>query len=227
MPTPFPWLCPFCDCHATITDQHVSADGHEFNLNSKYGNQMLRTTAISCPNPECREIVVLGSLHDHKFDSAARVWKDGPATRRWNLVPEASSKVFPDYVPTAIRGDYREACLVRSLSPKASATLSRRCVQGIIRDFWGIRKARLKDEIDAIQDKVDPSTWDAIDAVRKLGNIGAHMEADINTIVDVDPEEAELMIELVETLIADWYVARNQRKTRMSSLTNAAKAKYG
>jgi len=39
---------------------------------------------------------------------------------------------------------------------------------------------------------VDPLTWEAIDAVRKLGNIGAHMEKDINVIVDVDPEEAEL-----------------------------------
>ena len=31
--------------------------------------------------------------------------------------------------------------------------------------------------------------WQAIDAVRSIGNIGAHMEKDINLIVDVDPEE--------------------------------------
>jgi Domain of unknown function (DUF4145) len=31
----------------------------------------------------------------------------------------------------------------------------------------------------ALEEKVDPQTWDAIDSVRKIGNIGAHMEADI------------------------------------------------
>ena len=42
----------------------------------------------------------------------------------------------------------------------------------MIRDFWGIVQSRLKDEIDALKDKVDPETWQAIDAVREIGNIG-------------------------------------------------------
>jgi hypothetical protein len=33
---------------------------------------------------------------------------------------------------------------------------------------------------------------DAIDHVRKIGNIGAHMEADINVIVEVEPKEAQI-----------------------------------
>jgi hypothetical protein len=40
---------------------------------------------------------------------------------------------------------------------------------------------------------------DATEAVRKLGNIGAHMEKDINVTVDVDPNEASLLTGLVET----------------------------
>jgi hypothetical protein len=51
------------------------------------------------------------------------------------------------------------------------------------------------------------------------------MENDIDVIVDVDPEEAELLIGLVETLLTEWYVAREERKVRMSALVKAAAEK--
>ena len=86
----------------------------------------------------------------------------------------------------------------------------------MIRDFWGISKRRLKDEVDALEEKVDPQTWDAIDSVRKIGNVGAHMEADINVIVDVDPDEATLLISLIETLLADEILAEDRIGSRLA-----------
>jgi hypothetical protein len=143
----------------------------------------------------------------------------------WSLIPSSKAKTFPAYIPQVVLNDYREACLIRDLSPKASATLSRRCLQGILRDFWQLKAGRLVDEIAQIKDKVDPLTWGAIEAVRKIGNVGAHMEADINVIVDVDPDEAELLIGLVETLLREWYIAREDRKARMGALMAAAGTK--
>jgi hypothetical protein len=61
-------------------------------------------------------------------------------------------------------------------------------------------------------------TWEAIDSVRKIGNIGADVEADINLIIDVDPDEADLLIGLIETLLADWYIARHNREQRMAKI---------
>jgi len=61
--------------------------------------------------------------------------------------------------------------------------------------FLWLSKRRLIDEIDELRERVatgraplgvQPDTVDAIDDVRKIGNTGAHMEADINVIVDVD-----------------------------------------
>ena len=95
----------------------------------------------------------------------------------------------------------------------------------MIRDFHGITRARLKDEIDALKGKVDSKVWDAIDAVRSIGNIGAHMEADINVIVDVDPDEAELLIGLIEQLMEDWYIYRHERDEHMDKVIAAAAAK--
>jgi len=132
---------------------------------------------------------------------------------------------MPAYVPAPIVADYEEACAIKMLSPKASATLSRRCLQGMIRDFHRISKKTLFQEIEALKDKVDPSTWAAIDAVRQIGNIGAHMEKEIDIIVDVEPDEAQLLINLIEILIQDWYVVRHQREERLKHVIAVAVTK--
>ncbi|MGC2163093.1 MAG: DUF4145 domain-containing protein, partial [Silvibacterium sp.] len=143
----------------------------------------------------------------------------------WQLKPQSSARPIPEYVPVPIRQDYEEACLIVSLSPKASATLSRRCLQGMIRDFWGISKPKLIHEIQELKERVASSTWQAIDAVRSIGNIGAHMGRDINVIVEVDAGEAELLIRLIESLIDDWYVQRNDRNVTMEAIVATAKLK--
>jgi Domain of unknown function (DUF4145) len=148
-----------------------------------------------------------------------------PPLYTWRLVPPSNAKVFPSYIPKPILDDYREACLIKDLSPKASATLARRCLQGMIRDYWDVREGRLFDEISAIKDKVDPLTWQAIDAVRSIGNIGAHMEKDINLIIDVDPAEAAQLIWLIERLLHDWYVIRHEREEGLKDIAALAEAK--
>lgn len=132
---------------------------------------------------------------------------------------------MPDYVPEAIRDDYTEACVIRDGSPKASATLCRRALQGMIRNFWGITERTLKLEIDALQDKVESQTWEAIDAVREVGNIGAHTEKDVNVIIDVEPHEADQLIWLVETLISDWYINKHEREQHLTELKALADQK--
>lgn len=222
----FRWLCPFCNHNATIVDSNFATNRFEFNNGNKHRWQALRAFVTVCPNPDCLEYTLRLSLHDHvQTLPGSNQYKDLEAKQQWNLIPASSAKVLPDYVPAAIVADYNEACAIKDLSPKASATLSRRCLQGMIRDFHGVKKGRLVEEIEAIKDKVDPSTWAGIDAVRQIGNIGAHMEKDINVIVDVDPEEAQLLINLIESLITDWYVVRHDRETRLKALVSVAAAK--
>jgi hypothetical protein len=211
MPGASAWTCPFCNRPTTIGDADKYSAINQFSppLDRPRRYQI---SAVFCPNPECKQIAL-----------TLKLWtidpQHGPVLiREWSLLPESKAKSFPEYIPAPILADYKEACLIASLSPKASATLARRCLQGMIRDFWKIGKPRLKDEIDALEEKVDPQTWDAIDSLRKIGNIGAHMEADINVIVDVDPDEATLLISLIETLLADWYIARHNRQERIAKI---------
>ncbi|MFR0673131.1 DUF4145 domain-containing protein [Enterobacterales bacterium AW_CKDN230030176-1A_HGKHYDSX7] len=203
----------------------MSIRAHGFDHNNKHGEgKCIQTEVVVCPNDECREITVKAYFGDVSYPGGIAQF-EAPIYKQWTLMPSNSAMVFPEYVPLAIRQDYEEACAIRDLSPKASATLSRRCLQGLIRDYWKIAKARLVDEINALEEKVDPDTWAAIDAVRRIGNIGAHMEKDINVIIDVDASEAQLLIELIESLIKDWYIARHKRQAHLANIVAAASAK--
>lgn len=222
----FSWTCPFCNKIATITEHNWSINKHTFSKNNKYGDLAIMTYIVICPNTECKEFTVNFSLFKTKFNYALREQEiDGEALQTWPCKPSFLAKVFPTYIPEQIINDYNEACSISALSPKASATLSRRCLQGMIRDFWKISKNRLVDEINELQDKIDPMTWKAISAVRSIGNIGAHMEKDINLIIDVDPKEASMLIGLIEVLLQEWYVRRHDREEQMQKLIEAADEK--
>ncbi len=171
--TKFSWRCPFCQHHAIITENEHTSGRHEFGGHSKYGYQAIHTVAVVCPNVQCLEYTLIATLHDHR-QTGEGAWQDLPAKQTWNLIPAADVKVFPNYVPAAVLTDYREACVIRELSPKASATLARRCLQGMIRDFWSVKAGRLVDEIEAIRERVDPAAWQAVDAVRRIGNYEYH-----------------------------------------------------
>jgi hypothetical protein len=195
-----------------------------FEDGNKYGKLFVKTTAITCPHPDCREFRLSVSLHreDINFMPTRAVSKPQLS---WQLVPAANSKKFPDYIPAALLEDYQEACEIRELSPKASATLSRRCLQGMIRDYWKVTPGSLYDEIEQIKDLITNDEWSAIDGVRQLGNIGAHMKKDISEIIGVDPGEAEALTDLIELLFEDWYIARHQRAERLAKVRTIAASK--
>lgn len=86
-----------------------------------------------------------------------------------------------------------EACLVLPDSPKASAAISRRCLQAVLRDAAGVKPADLSREIDEAMPHLPPYLADAIDAVRNVGNFAAHPVKSRSTgeVVDVEEGEAE------------------------------------
>jgi hypothetical protein len=51
------------------------------------------------------------------------------------------------------------------------------------------------------------------------------MESDINVIVDVDPNEAQVLLELIETVIEETYVRRAERTARLEKVKAIAAEK--
>ena len=223
--TNFNWTCPYCQQAQTVTDPNFHS--HDWSIgvgDIAEGECGVRLVAIGCLNVECRKLSLQATLHNTATNGSLL---NNKRLHFWRLLPDSSAKPQPDYIPKALRDDYVEACRIRNLSPKASATLARRCLQGMIRDFSGIAKGTLDAEIKELQVRVDADkaprgvtheSVEAIDHVRKIGNIGAHMEKDIGLIIDIDSEEAQLLIELIETLFDEWYIARKQRTDRLASI---------
>lgn len=83
-------------------------------------------------------------------------------------------------------------------------------------------KPRLVDEITALQSLVPPTQWKAIDSLRSVGNIGAHMESDVNVIIDVDPDEAQKLLKLIELLVDKWYISRHDEEQLLYDITAIA-----
>ena len=44
------------------------------------------------------------------------------------------------------------------------------------------------------------------------------MEKDINLILDVEPDEAQALIDLIELLFEEWYVTKHVRKAKLTKL---------
>lgn len=213
--------CPYCNMIMPITDETMQLRKPSFEHDKGYywggnshvtDNSCLQINFYKCPN--CGEYTI------QTFGLGKKVENVNVLIR-----PISSAKQFPDYIPEAIRQDYEEACAIASLSPKASATLSRRCLQGMIHDFWDIKLKNLNQEISALKDKIPADLWSSIDALRQLGNIGAHMEKDTNVIVDIDPDEANSLIKLIELLMKEWYINREERKKLFASIITTNQAK--
>ncbi|XES82780.1 DUF4145 domain-containing protein [Franconibacter pulveris] len=217
------WECPFCGRLAVFDSIQKKRDSFSVSGDTKFGPLLFESFVAVCPNQDCKEFTYDTRVSTLKLEGGS--FKPVELIERWVNRPNGLYKQFPDYVPKPILDDYKEAVLIKNLSPKASATLSRRCLQGMIRHAWDVKPARLVDEIKAIEGQIESSVWKAIDAVRNIGNIGAHMENDINIIVDVDPGEAEMLIGLLELLIQEWYVEKHERQLRIDAITALAAEK--
>lgn len=122
----------------------------------------------------------------------------------------ASRPPCPLEVPAHIAEDYNEACLVFPGSSKASAALSRRCLQNLLRDAAKVKHGNLADEIQEVIDsgKLPSHLIQVIDAIRQIGNFAAHPMKSQNTgeILPVEPQEAEWNLDVLEAFFDFYYV---------------------
>lgn len=200
--------CPYCN--TTYLDDKSLIIENYLSYRDYYGQ--LAVTQYRCPS--CEKVYL------HLFG-----YGDGWGQPFGYSFPPAAAMYLPDYIPTALRQDYLEAVQIADLSPKASATLARRCLQGMIHDFWGIKEKNLNAEITALKEKIPQKQWDAIDAMRKIGNIGAHMEKDVELIIDVDPDEAKKLLKVIELLFKNWYIAAHDDQLLYDEVSSMAAEK--
>jgi hypothetical protein len=173
-----------------------------------------------CPN--CRRVILSVTEHG-KRTKALLPDPSGEILSRQTITPRVINRgPIPPEVSAEFADDYRQACLVLGDSPKASAALSRRCLQHIIREKAGITRKTLDREI---QDLLDTNTLPthlakAIDAVRQIGNFAAHptKSESAGEILDVEPHEAEWNLDVIEEMFEFYFVQPEALKQRREAM---------
>jgi hypothetical protein len=194
--------CPHCRVafHDDATFVYLDKDesGHWAVLRSRCAN--------------CEQLVVyLVSSENVIQNQSGRVVKFVDFKTGVLVRPKGTNRgPVPAEVPPELADDYVEACLVLADSPKASAALSRRCLQHLLRGAGGVKKGHLADEIQEVLDsRTLPSHLaDSIDAIRNTGNFSAHplKSTATNQILPVEPHEAEWNLDVLEALFDFYFV---------------------
>jgi len=207
--------CPHC----SIT-VHVQPSDRYIDYHNTYTGYAVR----ACLCPACGKYILWLGQGEYR------------AASDWQLIepPGSNRGPVPIEVPRHVAEDYVEACTVQPLSAKASAALSRRCLQIILRDH-GYKAKDLSKEIDLLLSESDPtkaiptSLRHTVDGIRNFGNFSAHPVTDQTTlqIIDVEPHEAEWCLEILEEMFQHFYVrpteARKRKAALDAKLNNAGK----
>jgi len=178
--------------------------------------------------PACERLVIYLAKEDA---AAARTRALALGVRAWfgsetivSLVrPKGIARTaLPPDVPEEFAADYRDACLVLPDSPKASAALSRRCLQNLLREKAETTKKDLADQIDEVLTprQLPPYLAGDLDAIRNIGAFAAHPLKSKSTgeILDVEPEEAEWNLNVLEGLFTFYFIDEAAAKARRDAL---------
>ena len=165
--------------------------------------------------PECRRLII-------SITKLTKKEKGGWETTDEKIVwPQSSGRIpAPSEVPSHIAKDYDESALVLPFSSKASAALSRRCLQTVLREAGKATSKDLTKQIDEVLKNLPSFIADNLDAVRHIGNFAAHEQKSKTTgeILDVEDGEAEWNLEVLDSLFDFYYVKPEQEKKKRAKL---------
>jgi len=172
--------------------------------------------ATKCPS--CDNFRMTISLHEDApsytlSNNAEGIARSGPRPGKKQhqrvVYPFPAIARMPEQTPEYLRRDYSDAVAILEISPRNSAACSRRCLQMLIRKHYGIHRPTLHNEIEELSKsgKLSSDVIGLLDVIRDYGNLGSHptlrRDADGEVtaeVVDVEPAEAESMIDLLELL---------------------------
>lgn len=185
-------------------------------------DEYLRITACQCPN--CGRITAT-------IERLEPVIDQGLVARAEHVVwPMSSGRLpSPPEVPPEIAEDFNEAAIVLRHSAKASAALSRRCLQSLLKDAAKTKSKDLAKQIEEILPTLPSYIAENLDAVRTIGNFAAHEQKSKSSgsILDVEVGEAEWNLEVLESLFDFYYVRpkleREKRRELNEKLEEAGK----
>jgi hypothetical protein len=214
--------CPHCSIafRAEPRETPISSYPKRPDQGVTYG---FKVRSMICP--ECYRMTVFlihGFWQTPQGQSPATAHLNGPESFERMVYPPSSVRICPADVPSHLKQDFEEACMVLPFSPKASAALSRRCLQELLRTHACATHHDLSKQIDQVIEskQLSPLIGRELDAVREIGNFAAHTMKDTNTgeILPVEPGEAEWNLDVLESLFQFLIVTPADAERRINAL---------
>lgn len=130
---------------------------------------------------------------------------------------------LPPEVTDEYSKPYKKASQVLPISSEASAALSRKCLQHLLREKAKVKPGNLTDEIQEVinSGNLPSHLAESIDAIRNVGNFATHPIKSTNTgeIVDVENGEAEWLLDTLEGLF-DFYLIQPAKTKKKKDALN-------
>lgn len=209
--------CPHC-LHA------IHSDFAQLKIRkARSGTEQVGFAVAHMQCPQCAEAIIYlqkGGIIPSPLTPGWDFLVKPPKTQL--IYPRSETRFCPPEVPESLRAYFTQAAEVLTISPMASAAMSRRCLQMLLHDIVGATQRNLSDQIDAVIDQGNlPSTLlGQLHAVREVGNFGAHPMKNTNTgeVIEVEPHEAEWNLDVLEELFDFYLVAPARAKAKVAAL---------
>lgn len=230
------WQCPSCKKNIILANSDLN-DKEERNRvltasNDSNGFFVSREQIIGCRL--CGFFVATVGLYRPQLSpqKGPQLGGDGKAIRiqtyrEVQLYPLGLPWEFPaGSVPDFIVQDLSEASAIVDSSPRAAMVLARRCLQDLIRNYYKIIKKTLHEELLAIKGKPASEAWDALMAIKGLGNDGAHPADDPALSPEISASEAAHAIDIMRYVIELTYVEQHRRTEALQKMVAIHSAKH-
>lgn len=184
------------------------------------GDQDARVEAVSCP--ECKGVFLTHANVEYGLarEPGTGTWVESDKFILW---PRVSSRlpVSPD-VPEQYASLAREAGLILADSPRASAALSRRCLQELLRNEAKAPPSTLYHEVEWALTNADlPSrARRSLHSLREIGNMAAHPNKapGSDDYLEVEPTEADWTLDVLDDLFDHYFVGPALEASRKANL---------
>lgn len=183
--------CPHCQRFGTFP---TLSQGIRVTDKNAQGNTTYRDTFIrSCPNTSCKGLIFTVSENKHVLI----------------CMPAEEIDFETDAIPPSLVQTMAEAIKCHSVGAhRASALMVRRMLEELCEDSGATGK-NLFERLKSLKSKVTlpEDLFDAMDALKALGNDAAHVES--KAYANIGAEEAELSIELGKEILKSRYQLKN------------------
>ena len=157
--------CPHCGLQVTV-------DFEAFRPNPVYPKLNSRDARIyieqgRCPSRKCLGLIVRTVAEAGEESSTVKC-----------IIPPVNEVTFPGSLSPGILSQYKKAKKILPIDQNASAVMSRRCLQMLLREYFHIERGSLYCEMQELINKGKLPSYLAhdLDRVREIGNLGAHPE---------------------------------------------------